>query len=134
MTKLFVEQPLASPRSAKELHLTLIISYQLSHITCHMSGFMCHISYFMCCVSPVTKRQQPQPHKLPLLTPPLCTVDWYAIMQTPKNLNIFQNSKRHQSGKKMKMEAIRSYTRSLQSTGKRVFHNGTDKHTTGPMQ
>ena len=61
---------------------------------------MCHISYFMCCVSPVTQRQQPQPHKLPLLTPPLCPVDWYAIMQTPKNLNIFQNSKQHQSGKK----------------------------------
>ena len=69
-------------------------NYELD-IYCHLSwvtrNVSCYIIYFSCIkchVSPVTYHLSPIPiattTDLPLLTPPLCTLNWFAITQTPK--------------------------------------------------
>ena len=61
------------------------VTCQVSDVMCQMPCVMCHFSHVMCRVSHVTcQRQQPQPETLPLLTPPLCTVGWFAKTQKPK--------------------------------------------------
>ena len=69
--------------------------WQVSHFFCHMSCVTCDVSCVMCHVSPVTCHlsltPHPQPHTLPLLTPPLCTEGWFAKTQKP---NIFFKRKK----------------------------------------
>ena len=62
--------------------------WQVSHITFHVSGVMCQVSDIMFCMLSFTCHlslsQQPQsfpsgvPTDLPLLTPPLCKLGWFA--------------------------------------------------------
>ena len=54
----------------------------MSHVTCHVSCVMCHMSNATCQLSLVTNAQQPQ--ILPPLTPPLCTLGWFARSPQPK--------------------------------------------------
>ena len=73
----------------------------------------------------------PQPHPLPLLTPPLCQVGWFA-----KTKNLKKIRKNHWNDKNPKMFrgmpilAIHSLTIGLQSTGKQNIQIWTDRHTT----
>ena len=46
---------------------------QVSHVSCHISGVTIHVSGDTCHL-----RKNTPPQTLPLLTPPLCTVGWYA--------------------------------------------------------
>ena len=46
------------------------VQYQVSSVKCHASHVTCYMSRVRCHPSPVTCHQQPQPQKLPLLTPP----------------------------------------------------------------
>ena len=48
----------------------------VSCITCHVSQVMFHVSLVSCHL-----RKQPQPQTLPMETPPLCTVGWFAKTQ-----------------------------------------------------
>ena len=90
-----------------------------SCVTCYVSHVTCHVSCVACHISPVTChwRQQPQPQTLPLLTPPLRTVGWFAktnkpkqISEQPKNQN-WKKTKKNSRG--MLILAIRSLTRSI---------------------
>ena len=58
----------------------------MSHVTHLLSPVTCSMSHVTCHISPVTCQQwqQPEPHILPLLTPPLYTVDWFTKTD-PKN-------------------------------------------------
>ena len=49
----------------------------------HMSGVRCQVSGVICQVSSVTchQRQQPMAQTLPMLTPSLCTVGWFAKIE-----------------------------------------------------
>ena len=50
------------------------------NVTCHLSHVVYHLLPVTCHLSPVTFHLSPTPTAtdLPLLTPPLCTVGWYA--------------------------------------------------------
>ena len=67
-------------------------------VTCHMSGVTCHVSHFMCTclVSCVTCHMSHVTCNLPLkptptgtatLTPPLCTVGWFAKTLKPPKIS-----------------------------------------------
>ena len=74
----------------------LHVMFHMSCVTCHVSCVTCHISRFTCHMPPVTchSRQQPHPQTFPLLTPPLCTVGWFAkIKKKESKCKISSNNK-----------------------------------------
>ena len=92
-------------------------------------------------VVPVTchQPQQPQPQTLPLLTSPLCTLGWFAKTDTfvLRKQHLYPQKIREKSVKtpqkrflSFELLAIRSLTRSLQSTRFQVPADGTDYNQT----
>ena len=96
----------------------------------HMSCVNCHGLYVMCHVSCVI----PQPQTSPLITPPLCTVGWFADPKTP---NKCQNAKTQRNNIKTKMVWMHvniSYTQNQKSPVHRavrflLWHTHTNRHT-----
>ena len=58
------------------------VTCHMSHVTCHMSCVMCRVSHVACHLSPVTNANSHSHRSSPLLTTPLCKVDWFP--KTPK--------------------------------------------------
>ena len=100
----------------------------MSCVACRVShsGVICCVSPVICQLSltPIATATDPPPANSPIMHSRLFCKD-------PKNHRIFDNAKNPQNGKNTKMSrgipilAIRSSTRSLPSTGKQVFRNGT---------
>ena len=103
------------------------IKNKKSHVTCYVSHVTCRVSPVTCHLS---LRPTATPKDPPPANTPLCTVGWFAKTRKPEKK--FKHQKNHQNCKNLKTSrgmpilAIRSLTRSLQSTGKWVFHDGTD--------
>ena len=104
---------------------------------CQVSGVRCHMSRVTCCVSPVTchlsltltaTATEPPPANCPIMHIRL-------VCQNPPKTKLIQNAKNHQNNKNLKISwgmpilAIRSSTRSLQSSGKQVVCDGMDTQT-----
>ena len=95
------------------------------------------MSCVACHMSPVTshQHQQPQPQTLPLLTPPLCTVGWFAKTEPNYFLFFFIKKKQIITTLQKKMVwsfeicSICSLTRNLQPSWLRSATYGTDKQT-----
>ena len=66
----------------------------MSCVMCHMSSVTSQLSTVNC-----HQRQQPKPQTLPLLTPPLCTVDWLTKTEPKFFLNKFKTKKSRRSAK-----------------------------------
>ena len=95
------------------------VRLQVSHVLCQMSGVRCHMSHVTCANSPIIHSR---------------------LVCKTKNLKKCKSPKNHCNGKNPKMSrgmpilAIRSSTRSLQSTGKRSFADGTHDSWTSQLR
>ena len=107
----------------------------MSCVNCHMSHITCQMSHVACPLSPVTCHLSltatATDLTIPLLTPPLCTVGWLAKTQNTNNNNKKKKplKRRKEASRGMPILAIRSWTRSLQSTRKLGLCDGTHTQT-----
>ena len=91
------------------------------------------MTHVTCCMSPL-----PFTFHLSLTPPANCSLCMHSswVCKDPKTQKKCQSAKHHQKNKHLRISrgmpilAIRSLTRSLQYTGKRVFCYGTDRLTT----
>ena len=105
---------------------------------CHMSGVRCQVSCVRCQVSHVTCHLSltgtatATDRTLPLLTPPLCTVSWFAKTQKPKQISEHKKSSKRQKTKNVERYANISDTPFNQKSPvhrEAGFRHGTDTHT-----
>ena len=76
------------------------VMFHVSYILCHALCVMYHLSPVTVHVSPVTDGKSHRQRLFPLVTPPLCTVCWFAKIQKPNKKN--QNAKDYWNGKNPK--------------------------------
>ena len=115
-------------------HVSCVMCH-LSCVMCHVSCVMCHVSYVACRVSSVTchlsqtqtaTATDPPPANSPFVQSRLVHKD-PQIQKNIENKKNIWNEKILKMSRGMPILAIRSLSRSLQFTKKRVFCDGTYK-------
>ena len=117
------------------LYYVSCVMCHFSCVMCHVSCVMCHVSYVACRVSSVTchlsltqtaTATDPPPANSPFVQSRLVHKDPQIQKNIEKKKNIW-NEKILKRSRGMPILAVRSLSRSLQFTKKRVFRDGTYK-------